>query len=385
MFQLWQTRPLCSGLPGTEKGHQSHDRGGVERGRERTAGGGYVAPDQPENREVCAGCGFSENRQVTPRICSVNRYADLEVAPTVPKDLVISWFQGKLAEKKIEKNENMEKSKKVNNIKVKIEKEDPIDTVVRFILGGPSSSRLGGRQPMLNSLGTRNKLPVSVLEKPLSENRERQLRRSGTNAYELIMTVTLKTLQEKKRMDVKALLDSGATGLFIDKKFVKEHGLRTHKLDIPIKVFNADGTQNLSGQITHEVNIVMRYKGHSEITVFKVCDLGKTSLIIGYTWLKRHNPSIDWTTDEVKLDRCPGDCGMHQVHLNKPKWGGHLVKGIMEKDLKSVEEVYRLIKSLKVEEKTNKKLLRELVPFVYHRYLTVFEKEASKWIPIRKL
>ena len=42
---------------------------------------------------------------------------------------------------------------------------------------------------------------------------------------------------------------------------------------------------------------------------------------------------------------------MRQVRLNKPKWGGRLVEGIMEKDLESVEEVYRLIKSLKVEEK----------------------------------
>ena len=100
------------------------------------------------------------------------------------------------------------------------------------------------------------------------------------------MMVTLETLQEKKWIDVKALLDSGATGLFIDKKFVEEHGLRTHKLNIPIRVFNADGTQNLGGQITHEVNLVIRYKGHSEIAVFEVCDLGKTSLIIGHTWLR---------------------------------------------------------------------------------------------------
>jgi len=38
-------------------------------------------------------------------------------------------------EKKIEKNENMKKSKKVNNTRIKVEKEDPLDTIVRYILG----------------------------------------------------------------------------------------------------------------------------------------------------------------------------------------------------------------------------------------------------------
>ena len=198
------------------------------------------------------------------------------------------------------------------------------------------------------------------------------------------MTVTLETLQEKKRMDVKALLDSGATGMFIDKKFAEEKGLKLRKLDYPVQVFNTDGTRNLGGAITHKVTMVMRYKGHCELAVFEVCDLGKTNLIIGHTWLKCHNPTIDWITGEVTLDKCPRDCGMRQVRFNKPKWGGRLVEGIMEKDLESIEEVYRLIKSLKAEEKTTKKSPRELVPSVYHRYLTVFEEKDSERMPIQK-
>ena len=184
---------------------------------------------------------------MTPRICSVNRFADLEVAPTVPKNLVTSWFQGKLVEKEIQKNEKVDKPKKVDNIRIKEQKKDPLDSIVDFILGGSSLRGSAGKAPVLNSPGTNTPISSfnSVLEKPQSIEGERQLRRSGTNGHELMMTVTLKTLQEKKRMDVKALLDSGATGLFIDRKFVEEHGLKTHKLDIPIRVFNADGTQNL--------------------------------------------------------------------------------------------------------------------------------------------
>ena len=50
-----------------------------------------------------------------------------------------------------------------------------------------------------------------------------------------------------------------------------------------------------------EVTMVMSYQGHKEKAVFEVCDLGKTNLIIGIIWLKKHNPAIKWKTGEVKM------------------------------------------------------------------------------------
>jgi hypothetical protein len=44
-----------------------------------------------------------------------------------------------------------------------------------------------------------------------------------------------------------ALVDSGATGYFIDKKFVEKHGLRTTKLLFPLKIWNVDNTENVAG------------------------------------------------------------------------------------------------------------------------------------------
>jgi len=44
--------------------------------------------------------------------------------------------------------------------------------------------------------------------------------------------------------------------------------------------------------------------------VFKVCDLGKSNLIIGYTWLHKHNLEIDWETGKVEMMRCPRECNV---------------------------------------------------------------------------
>ena len=32
-------------------------------------------------------------------------------------------------------------------------------------------------------------------------------------------------------------------------------------------------------------------------------------IILGHTWLVKHNPEIDWQTGEVKMSRCPDSCG----------------------------------------------------------------------------
>jgi hypothetical protein len=50
-----------------------------------------------------------------------------------------------------------------------------------------------------------------------------------------------------------------------------------------------------------------------------VCDLGKNNLIIGYTWLQKHNPEINWKTGEVEMTRCPRECNVFVRQLKKVK------------------------------------------------------------------
>jgi hypothetical protein len=85
-------------------------------------------------------------------------------------------------------------------------------------------------------------------------------------------------------MEVDALLDSGATGLFINRALVQKKGIHTRQLEHPITVYNIDGSINRGGSIMEEVTLIMSHQGHQEQTVFEVCDLGKTDLIIGYPW-----------------------------------------------------------------------------------------------------
>ena len=108
---------------------------------------------------------------------------------------------------------------------------------------------------------------------------------------------------------VKALLDSSATGLFMDITFAKEKRFKIEKLKKPLLVRNVDGTANAGGAIMHQVECNMFFKGHMERARMDMCNLGKTELILEIPWLAAYNPEIDWEKGEVKMMYCPPICG----------------------------------------------------------------------------
>jgi len=61
------------------------------------------------------------------------------------------------------------------------------------------------------------------------------------------LKVGLEKLENHEGVAVKALLDSRATGLFMNTTFAKEKGFKMEKLKKPLLVRNVDGTVNAGG------------------------------------------------------------------------------------------------------------------------------------------
>ena len=55
------------------------------------------------------------------------------------------------------------------------------------------------------------------------------------------MTIRMEKVDIHEGITVKALLDSGATGMFVDRKFVEKHRFKLEKLERPVRVSNVDG------------------------------------------------------------------------------------------------------------------------------------------------
>jgi len=60
---------------------------------------------------------------------------------------------------------------------------------------------------------------------------ERDVRRTLKPLREVWLEVGIEKLDNHEGVTVKTLLDSGTTGMFVDKKFMEEHGFRLEKLD----------------------------------------------------------------------------------------------------------------------------------------------------------
>ena len=96
------------------------------------------------------------------------------------------------------------------------------------------------------------------------------------------------------KAEEKALLDSGATENFIDKQTWERMGVGKRPLVKPIKVYNVDGTENRQGEMTHFCRLRIIYNGEEDLQNFYITNLGKDRLILGYPFLHRFNPDVNW-------------------------------------------------------------------------------------------
>jgi len=137
----------------------------------------------------------------------------------------------------------------------------------------------------------------------------------------IVLPIEIGTTDTSEVHSVKALLDSRATGNFIDKDFVCTKGINTRSISCPIPVFNMDGSPNKAGQISEVVDVVLHYKTYFERTLLAISNLGKQSMILSYTWLKDHNLEVNWQTGEVQMNRCPPQCeGCRTIRKEQASW-----------------------------------------------------------------
>src|SRR5882672_1475034 len=137
------------------------------------------------------------------------------------------------------------------------------------------------------------------------------------------LPLRIHTIGSNTPLLINALIDSGATGRFIDIDYVKSKNLCTQRLPRAIPVYNVDGTLNDAGYITEVIDLMVHHGDHSERATFHVMGIGRTTIILRHTWLVEHNPDIDWSTRNVSMTRCPAACGSNTTvdHTNRPKFG----------------------------------------------------------------
>jgi len=95
------------------------------------------------------------------------------------------------------------------------------------------------------------------------------------------LNIEVEKIDTHEGIMIKALLDSGAMGMFMDRQMAARHGFKLQKLKRAIAIRNVNGTNNSGGTVMHQVEYNVFYKGHVERMRMDVCDLGKIEVILG--------------------------------------------------------------------------------------------------------
>ena len=107
----------------------------------------------------------------------------------------------------------------------------------------------------------------------------------------------------KQTVDTTALIDSGATGNFIDPRLLPKGTFKLLPCVNPILAYNEDGTPNTEGTIHWTSVISFSSKPFSDMVKFMVIRLSCPQVILGMPWLQKCNPIIDW--NKFSIDFSP--------------------------------------------------------------------------------
>jgi len=125
--------------------------------------------------------------------------------------------------------------------------------------------------------GTQVEAPESIEKE---EDRQREIKRTFKILRKVWLNIGIEKIDTHEGIAVKALLDNGVAGMFMDKRTAAKHGFILEKLKRPIMVRNVNGTNNSGGAIIYQVEVNVYYKSYVERMRMDVCDLGKMEVIL---------------------------------------------------------------------------------------------------------
>ena len=184
------------------------------------------------------------------------------------------------------------------------------------------------------------------------------------------------------------MIDSGATDNLLTPTLAQRLGLKVQKLQIPKPILTVDGSLHKQGKITDYVNLNLRLGQQTHCQKFYIATLGQDRVILGYPFLQRFNPDINWKDGTIKgaqnvqIEPTSGEATIIQIlHLQEQarKQCRELTEG---------ESLYCTIRRVSfaqqwaaaVDKKEDRMTVAQ-VPEEYQQHWRVFDEDCVKWFP----
>ena len=160
--------------------------------------------------------------------------------------------------------------------------------------------------------------------KKLAQLLEFEVKEAGTNTPRMINAMALNTTACATHLKIRiqlagvtalAMIDSGATGNFMLRKFATNHRIPGLPKERPYQLTVVDGTPlNQDEGMVKEETLPLMSQIHGK-------DLGRITfdlvsipheVILGIPWLEKVNPSIDWNSQKITI-------GKEKAKMSTPK------------------------------------------------------------------
>uniref|UniRef100_A0A3P9K7H2 ribonuclease H n=1 Tax=Oryzias latipes TaxID=8090 RepID=A0A3P9K7H2_ORYLA len=183
-----------------------------------------------------------------------------------------------------------------------------------------------------------------------------------TTAVKFTLSLTpIEVTHHGNTTGLRALIDSGADESLLDWELADRLGLKSHLLERPIQASGLDG-RGLFNIIHISEPLKLSIGEHQEIMNFYLFKCPSKTLVLGYPWLCKHSPQVDWSTGKIlgwgpecDKHRHPITTGKRHTMVSKPI-SVHSASGSETPDLSKV-------------------------PYCYHHLEEVFSKSKALSLP----
>uniref|UniRef100_A0A3B3HPV2 Gypsy retrotransposon integrase-like protein 1 n=1 Tax=Oryzias latipes TaxID=8090 RepID=A0A3B3HPV2_ORYLA len=191
---------------------------------------------------------------------------------------------------------------------------------------------------------------------PPLEDRPREASPTA-NQESNFLYVPVKLLHQSRTHECRALIDSGAEQSFIDCLLVSKLSLPIEPLDHPVKAAGLGG--QLLTRITHRTKPVhlITSGNHHEVTQFYIMQSLQSPVILGFPWLRRHNPQFDWVNHHIT------------------NWSTHCLANCLRSAIPAVPPDHY---------STPEEVDLSMVPPCYHDLKAVFSKSRAGALPAHR-
>ena len=187
-----------------------------------------------------------------------------------------------------------------------------------------------------------------------------------------------------------ALIDSGATHNFMDRRMVKRLQVGTKELAIPRNIRNVDGTNNKDGTLTRYTDLQVTVNKQTQIQRFYITDLAEDRALFGFPWLQEFNPRINWKEREIDKTKVT----IRTTNLEPSGWAqisrilftGRLLA--RKAKTNQGDEIHMVVNKTNLAQqwaeaahKGKETMTASTIPKQYKEYTKVFSEEAARRFP----